>query len=60
MNGRQLIMELKGQGWVLARIEGSHHVMVKEGHRPIPVPVHGTRDLPIGIVAAIRREARQP
>ncbi len=53
-------MELKGQGWVLARVEGSHHVMVKEGHRPIPVPVHGTRDLPTGIVAATRSEARQP
>lgn len=32
-------------GWVLDRISGSHHVMVKDGCRSIPVPVHGSKDL---------------
>ena len=55
-----MIRELESQGWLLDRIEGSHHIMVKPGRRPIPVPVHGSRDLPPGLVAAIRREVRRP
>ncbi|MDA8346649.1 MAG: type II toxin-antitoxin system HicA family toxin [Actinomycetota bacterium] len=59
MTGKDLIRELESQGWLLDRIEGSHHIMVKAGRRPIPIPVHGSRDLPTGLVAAIRKEARQ-
>lgn len=59
MMGKDLIRELESQGWLLDRIEGSHHIMVKAGRRPIAIPVHGSRDLPPGLVTAIRREARQ-
>jgi predicted RNA binding protein YcfA (HicA-like mRNA interferase family) len=45
MNARQLIDILKANGWKLDRIEGSHHIFVKEGCRPVPVPMHGSRDI---------------
>lgn len=45
VTGKQVVELLKANGWVLDRISGSHHVMVKEGCRSIPVPVHGSKDL---------------
>jgi predicted RNA binding protein YcfA (HicA-like mRNA interferase family) len=44
MSGKQLIKLLKDKGWVLDRIEGSHHIMVK-GDKTLSVPVHGNKDL---------------
>ncbi len=43
--------------WILDRISGSHHIMVKEGRRAIPVPVHGKTDLPKGLTNAIMKQA---
>jgi len=57
VTGRQLIKIMKRNGWILDRVSGSHHVMIKEGRRSIPVPVHGQRDLPKGLVNAILRQA---
>ena len=58
MNGKQAIAKLKEAGWVLVRIEGSHHIMQKTGVlRSVPVPVHGTKDLSMGLLAAIQRQS---
>lgn len=57
MNAKEVISKLKAEGWQLARIEGSHHIMEKSGYlRPVPVPVHGTKDLSIGLIKAIERQ----
>ena len=55
MNGKQIITRLKAEGWKLDRVHGSHHIMVKDG-RAVPVPVHGTRDVGAGLLAAIVRQ----
>jgi len=55
MNGADIIKRLKSEGWVLDRIAGSHHILVKEG-RAVPVPVHGHRDIGPGLVSAIARQ----
>jgi predicted RNA binding protein YcfA (HicA-like mRNA interferase family) len=55
MNGKAVIGKLKAAGWVQARINGSHHIYVKDGVA-VPVPVHGTRDLGSGLLAAIQRQ----
>ncbi|HWO99759.1 MAG TPA: type II toxin-antitoxin system HicA family toxin [Methylococcus sp.] len=58
MNGRQVIERLKAAGFRLVRIEGSHHILVKDGHpRSVPVPVHGNKDLGPGLLAAIQRQS---
>ncbi len=57
MKGKELVRVLKEHGWVLDRIEGSHHIMIKQGKRPVPIPVHGSRDLPRGLVHRILKEA---
>ncbi|MDR3054924.1 MAG: type II toxin-antitoxin system HicA family toxin [Zoogloeaceae bacterium] len=50
-----MIARLKTAGWILDRISGSHHVMVKDG-KAVPVPVHGNRDVGTGLVAKIARQ----
>lgn len=57
MDGNEVIKKLQAAGWTLARINGSHHIMVKGGLAvPVPVPVHGNRDLGKGLVASIQRD----
>ena len=55
MNGKDIIARLKAQGWTLDRVNGSHHIMVKDG-KAVPVPVHGTRDVSAGLLSAITRQ----
>ena len=55
MNGKDIISKLKAEGWQLDRINGSHHIMVKNS-KAVPVPVHGGRDVGAGLVAAIARQ----
>jgi len=55
MTGKEAIAKLKAAGWLLDRVNGSHHILVKDG-RAVPVPVHGARDLGAGLIAAIQRQ----
>lgn len=56
MNGKEIIKKLKDAGWELDRVNGSHHIMVKES-RAVPVPVHGKRDFSLGLIAEIERQS---
>lgn len=55
MNGKEIIGNLKASGWQLVRINGSHHIMAK-GSSAVPIPVHGTRDVGAGLLAATTRQ----
>jgi len=58
VTGRQMIKVLERQGFHVARIVGSHHMMRKAGHSTIvPVPVHGRQPLAAGTLASILRQA---
>ena len=57
MTGKQLIKILENNNWILDRIRGSHHIMIKDNCRSVPVPVHGNKDLPKGLVNAILKQA---
>jgi predicted RNA binding protein YcfA (HicA-like mRNA interferase family) len=45
MTAKQLMDKLKQNGWMLDRINGSHHVFVKTGSRPVAIPFHGNKDI---------------
>jgi predicted RNA binding protein YcfA (HicA-like mRNA interferase family) len=45
MTARQIMNTLKAHGWVLDRINGSHHVFTKADRRPVSVPFHGNKDI---------------
>jgi len=45
MTAKQVMDMLRANGWMLDRINGSHHVFVKDGCRPVSVPFHGNKDI---------------
>nr|WP_294528882.1 type II toxin-antitoxin system HicA family toxin [uncultured Rhodopila sp.] len=57
MKSADLIKELKTAGWTLDRIRGSHHVFRHPMRPGIVVVPHPKKDLGIGLVAAIRKQA---
>jgi predicted RNA binding protein YcfA (HicA-like mRNA interferase family) len=56
-SSRKIIARLKKEGWVLLRIEGSHHQFMHEGDSKILTVPHAKKDLPPGLVHAIRKSA---
>ncbi|NJL79104.1 MAG: type II toxin-antitoxin system HicA family toxin [Richelia sp. RM2_1_2] len=58
VSGKTMCKILEKQGWELKRITGSHHIYSKEGiDEIISVPVHSNRDLPIGTLKSIMKDA---
>jgi predicted RNA binding protein YcfA (HicA-like mRNA interferase family) len=57
MNSAALIRELKQAGWQLDRVRGSHHVFLHPARPGIVVVPHPKKDLGIGLVKAIKRQA---
>jgi len=57
MDSRDVIRGLKADGWVLVRTKGSHH-QFRHASKPglVTVP-HPKRDLPVGTVRSIFRQA---
>jgi predicted RNA binding protein YcfA (HicA-like mRNA interferase family) len=56
MTGKELIKLLERNGWTLDRVNGSHHIMKKDG-MSLPVPVHANRDIPTGTAQSILKKA---
>ena len=57
MTSTDLIRQMRQAGWVLDRVAGSHHVF-KHADRPgIVVVPHPKKDLGVGLVKAIHRQA---
>lgn len=57
MNGKQVIKKLEDNGWMLSRVNGSHHIMIKSGMRSVPVPVHGNSDIGIDLLKRIEKQS---
>ena len=55
MTGQELIRLLEKNGWVLDRIKGSHHIMIKD-NKTLSVPVHGSKDLGKGLLSKLLKE----
>ena len=58
ITGKKLCKILEENGWVLARINGSHHVYIKDGEDTrIVVPVHSNKAIKTGLLRAILKTA---
>lgn len=58
VSGKKLCKILTDNGWVLVRIAGSHHVFAKDGEDArIVVPVHGNKEIKLGLLKAILKTA---
>lgn len=58
VSGKALCKIVEKYGWELKRVTGSHHIYAKVGFSVIlSIPVHGNRDLPIGILKSLLKDA---
>jgi len=56
ISGKNLIRFLKTTGFIVVRINGSHHRLKHPDGRVTTVPVHGNQDLPKGLLRKIIHE----
>jgi len=47
---------LEANGWSLDRVSGSHHIMTREGKRSVLIPIHGSAELPKGLLNTILKQ----
>jgi predicted RNA binding protein YcfA (HicA-like mRNA interferase family) len=58
VSGKEFCRVLERHGWVLLRINGSHHIYGKSGSPVrLSVPVHGNRPLKRGLLAHLLKQA---
>ncbi len=51
VSGKDFVRLLQQCGWLLARVNGSHHIFTKSGHRErIVVAIHGNKPLKLGLL----------
>jgi predicted RNA binding protein YcfA (HicA-like mRNA interferase family) len=56
VNGKQIIRTLEGNGFKVIRVSGSHHIL-SNGQRKVTVPVHGAKDIKVGTLKSIEKQA---
>lgn len=57
LSPKVLLQIAKENGWVLRRINGSHHIYKNPATgKSIPIPIHGNKDLKLGTFKAILKE----
>jgi len=58
ISGKDFAKLLQRNGWELKRVNGSHHIYVKEGSsKRISVPIHGKKPLKIGLLMHLVKTA---
>jgi predicted RNA binding protein YcfA (HicA-like mRNA interferase family) len=56
LSGKDLVKLLEKLGFVIVRIEGSHHRMKHQDGRVTTIPVHKNENIPKGLMRKIIRE----
>ena len=56
LNGKELIKMLHSMGFSVTRTHGSHVRLLSDDGRVTTVPVHGTREIPKGLLRKIIRD----
>jgi predicted RNA binding protein YcfA (HicA-like mRNA interferase family) len=58
ISGKDLLRVLRERGWEVKRVNGSHHILAKEGSIVrLSVPVHGATPLKAGLLRHILKLA---
>lgn len=51
ISGKKFAKLLESKGWILLRVNGSHHIFGKSGNvQKISVPIHGNKALKTGLL----------
>ena len=58
ISGKELAKILEKRGWILLRVQGSHHIYGKTGNDVrLSVPVHKNQALKIGLLKHLLKQA---
>ena len=58
VSGKQLAKALERNGWILLRVQGSHHIYGKPGSPVrLSVPIHRNETLKIGLLRNLLKNA---
>ena len=58
VSGEDLARAVERRGWVLARVNGSHHIYVHEGSTTrLSIPIHGSRPMRTGLLTHLLKQA---
>ncbi len=58
VSGKEFCKILERCGWVLRRVNGSHHIFTKDDRiERLSVPVHGNKPLKTGLLKALMKVA---
>ena len=61
VSGKELARLLERRGWMLLRVNGSHHIYGKSGNVVrLSVPIHGNQALKIGLLHHLLKLAEIP
>ncbi len=59
ISGKDFAKVLEQNGWILLRIQGSHHIYGKPGiSERISIPIHGNKSLKTGLLRHFLKVAR--
>jgi predicted RNA binding protein YcfA (HicA-like mRNA interferase family) len=58
LTGNQLIKALQKIGFDVARVKGSHHILIHTDGRRTVVPVHSGEDIGTGLLSQILRDCQ--
>jgi predicted RNA binding protein YcfA (HicA-like mRNA interferase family) len=58
LSGKEFARIIEQKGWVLLRIQGSHHIYGKTGvDVRLTIPIHGNQNLKVGILRHLMKMA---
>ncbi len=58
ISGKELAKLLESHGWILLRVQGSHHIYGKSGVASrISIPIQGNKDIKIGLLRNLLKTA---
>jgi predicted RNA binding protein YcfA (HicA-like mRNA interferase family) len=56
VTGKRIAKLAEQKGWMLARINGSHHIYIQEGRlERVVIPIHGNKSLKIGLQKSLMK-----
>lgn len=56
VSGKRLAKLAEAKGWILTRINGSHHIYTKTGRNErVVIPIHGNTSLKTGLQRALMK-----
>jgi predicted RNA binding protein YcfA (HicA-like mRNA interferase family) len=56
VSGKRLASLAESKDWTLARVNGSHHIYVRDGRRErVVIPMHGNRPLKTGLLRSLMK-----